>query len=75
MVRPVIDRLNLEGILSRPLWVPLPRLPMFADCYCHGPLIEIEQLYKQALSLPCSVSLSHEDQERVINSLLEILGI
>ena len=75
MARPVIEGLNLEGILSRPLWAPLPQLPMFADCYCHGPLLEIEQLYKQALSLPCSVSLSHEEQERVINSLLEILGI
>ena len=75
VARPVIDRLNLEGILSRPLWAPLHRLPMYADCYCHGPLVEIEQLSNQALSLPCSVSLSHEDQDRVINSLLEILGV
>jgi perosamine synthetase len=75
VARPVIDRLNLEGILSRPLWAPLPRLPMYADCYCYGSLLHLDQLYKQTLSLPCSVSLSHTDQKRVIETLLEALDI
>ena len=58
-------RLAEAGIQSRPLWCPLPRLRPFADCDAFQ--IEVaDQLYDQALSLPSSVSLTEQDQDRVM---------
>lgn len=56
--RPVIDRLNANGIQSRPIWIPLQQLPMFTDCHRATALTETDSFYKHTLSLPCSVSLT-----------------
>lgn len=69
--RPVIDRLNAEGIMSRPLWVPLKRLPAFAACWCTSDLPEIEKLYRYGLSLPCSVGLEASAVDRVLSALCD----
>jgi perosamine synthetase len=66
---PVIRRLNEQGIMSRPLWVPLHRLPAFSG-HCHVVKAgEAERFYERGLSLPCSVSLTESDQQRVIAAL------
>jgi len=71
--RPVIKALNDTGIMSRPLWVPVPRLPVFTEQAFSCPYPVAEQLYRDGLSLPCSVGLSLEDQERVTASLVDLL--
>jgi perosamine synthetase len=60
--------LSESGIQTRPLWQPLHRSQAHrdsppADC----PIAE--RLYRQALSLPCSVGLSEHDQQRVIEAI------
>jgi dTDP-4-amino-4,6-dideoxygalactose transaminase len=67
--RPQIDKLNAADIMARPLWVPLHRLPAFKDsCLVHHSE-QCDELHATGLSLPCSVALTTNDQQRVIEAL------
>jgi len=63
--RNLLGRLAGEKIQSRPLWQPLHLSPAHRDCQVLGGEVS-ERLYRDGLSLPCSVGLSGENQERVI---------
>ncbi len=63
--RELMRRLEAEGIQSRPLWTPLHRQPSLRGCPAYGGEVA-ERIHAEALSLPSSVGLSEEDQERVI---------
>jgi perosamine synthetase len=60
----------LQGmkIQTRPLWCPMSMLPIFQDCQAYR-IEHSPQLYRDALSLPCSVGLSEAEQDRVISAL------
>jgi perosamine synthetase len=66
--RALLKRLQAQKIQSRPLWQPLHVSP----AHRHGRQVcpQAERLCAEALSLPCSVGLSLEDQERVIAAVL-----
>lgn len=69
--RRLIHRLKTRGIESRSLWHPLHRLKPFQFCYSYR--VDVASLlYEQALSLPSSVSLTEEDQQRVIREIKRI---
>jgi perosamine synthetase len=57
-----------HGIQSRPLWQPLHQSPALAGSHAHR-VEEAPRLHQQGLSLPCSVGLAPEDQERVIAAI------
>jgi dTDP-4-amino-4,6-dideoxygalactose transaminase len=61
-------RLTAAGIESRPLWTPLHTLPLFAGAPYVGGTVA-EDIFAEALSLPSSVTLTEEDQQRVISTL------
>ncbi len=63
--RQLIALLRAGGIQTRPLWHPVCRLKAFAGCYAHQVTVA-GKLYAQALSLPSSVGLSPQDQEKVV---------
>ncbi len=63
-------RLQRLGIESRPIWSPLHSLPMFRDTPRVGGDVA-ERIFSNALSLPCSVGLTAEQQERVIHAVDE----
>ena len=67
--RPVVDRMNAQSIMCRPLWVPINRLPAFASCPCLSALPEIGSLYRHVISLPSSVGLDEAAQARVCAAL------
>lgn len=49
----LLPKLHEAGIICRPFWTPLHRLPMYRDC----PRMELEtteQLFRQAINLPSS---------------------
>ncbi len=71
--RPLIDALNAEKIQSRPIWVPIHRLPAFSECYAYR-CESCDELQNVALSLPCTVDLTREQQDRVIQRVLALLG-
>jgi perosamine synthetase len=70
--RDLLRELSARSIQTRPLWQPMHQ------SRAHNPIgsppcPNAEVLYRQALSLPCSVGLTWSQQRRVIDSILEIL--
>ncbi len=67
--RDLLRHLADAGIEARLLWQPLH----LSRAHAGGPDVacqHAERLYRQALSLPCSVALSHEDREFVIDTIV-----
>ena len=69
--RQLLDRLQAASIQTRPLWQPLHRSAAHKASWPSGPLPVAERLNRQALSLPCSVGLTSNDQQRVIDAILK----
>ncbi len=68
--RQLLQALAGLKIQCRPLWQPIHLSPAHALSHT-GELPISEQLSKEALSLPCSVGLSEDEQRRVIDRLRE----
>lgn len=71
--RPVVDALGAVGIISRPIWRPMFELPAMQGSHSWGELPVSHHTCTHAISLPCSVDLSQEDQQRVIEALIDCL--
>jgi perosamine synthetase len=68
--RPIRDQLITNGIMARPLWTPLHRLPAFTG-NVHAVAVSVaDDLYDRAISLPCSVSLIEDEMARVAQDLV-----
>jgi perosamine synthetase len=66
--RSLMKQLATRKIQTRPLWHPIHTLPPYKDCQSYE--VEIaDHLYSIALSLPSSVGLTDEDQQRVIEGV------
>jgi len=63
--RDLLGRLQAEKIQCRPIWTPLHRMAPFAGAECIRGAVA-EKIFRDALSLPCSVGLAAEAQERII---------
>ena len=63
--RELMTKLSEAGIQSRPLWHPIHTLKPFKDCFAYQVKV-VDDLYANALSIPCSVDLTAEDQNKVI---------
>ncbi|MCH8046063.1 MAG: LegC family aminotransferase [Planctomycetes bacterium] len=63
--RGLIAQFESEAIQTRPIWQPLHRQPMFCDAPRLGGEVA-ERLAAEGLSLPCSVDLTPEQQDRVL---------
>jgi|GEM_PF-41364 len=61
-------RLDQAGIQTRPVWQPIHLSPAHADGVMTNCSVA-ESLYADALSLPCSVGLSSEDQKKIIATI------
>lgn len=66
--RSLMRELGNNRIESRPLWCPMHMLPIYSKAQVIGGSVA-ESLYRDALSLPCSVSVSDEDIGTVVESL------
>ena len=71
--RPIIDWLNMQGVMSRPIWVPIPRLPAFSSTAFTTTLTAAETVYRCGLSLPCSIDLTETQMSRVVELIKEAL--
>lgn len=68
------ERLLTKGIESRSLWVPAHQMSFYREMPCLGGELG-ETLFARGLSLPCSVSLTDTQQERVIGAFKEIVSV
>ena len=66
--RELLHSLRSEGIQTRPFWHPIHSLAPYAGCQAYQVSVA-DDLYRRALSLPCSVGLTDQEQERVIELL------
>lgn len=64
----VLDSMEAAGIQARPLWPPLHRQPPYASIARLGGDVA-DDLFERGLSLPSSVGLTADEQERVISAL------
>jgi len=66
--RALLRKLDHEKIQTRPLWQPLHRSKAFADCGAFDCPVA-DALNRDALSLPCSVGISEEDLQAVVDAV------
>ena len=71
--RGLLRELAARKIQARPLWQPIHRSPAH-DASGSPSCPNSDMLYRQAISLPCSVGLTPSDQSRVIDIIANILG-
>jgi perosamine synthetase len=68
-VRALLRDLTAAGIGARPLWRPLHRQPAFSGAASYR--IEVaERLYARGLSLPCSVGITADERQAVVDALV-----
>jgi pyridoxal phosphate-dependent aminotransferase EpsN len=74
-VSPEALRLHLAAadIEARPTWKPMHQQPVFADCPARLDGTS-DELFRTGLCLPSGSSLSHADQDRVIDAIVERAG-
>lgn len=75
----IIELLALEGIEARRLWKPLHLQPLFSSCAFYNDdrysdKAVADQLFRTGICLPSGTSLTDEDLNYVIQSLLRILN-
>ena len=73
-MRRALAALNEAKLQSRPFWVPMHRLPMFADAQLVGDEHAADRVYERALSIPCSTNITDEELRRVVEVLRRVLG-
>ena len=71
--RDIMASLKNKDIQTRPLWNPIHKNPCYTECQAYNCEVS-EFLHKQVLSLPSSVSLTLEQQDRVIEKMKESLS-
>ncbi|MDA2927291.1 DegT/DnrJ/EryC1/StrS family aminotransferase, partial [Acidobacteria bacterium AH-259-G07] len=64
----VMSILNEREIHTRPVWTPIHTLPIYST-YPRVGGQTAEELFSQGLCVPCSASLSHSDQDVVLEHL------
>lgn len=61
----IINALEEQNIESRPVWKPMHLQPLYQDSPIYGGEVA-EELYRTGVCLPSGVSMTNEDQDRVI---------
>jgi perosamine synthetase len=66
--RNLLAALGGSKIQARPFWQPMHLSPAHRDCQSWNCDVS-ERLWRECLSLPCSIHLSDDDQQRVISAI------
>ena len=68
-VRALIRELNADDIQVRPLWRPIHLQPAYRDAQALSAPVA-ERLYARGLSLPCSVGITPDERQAVVDALV-----
>ena len=71
-VAALIRDLNAAGIQARPLWRPLHLQPAFRSAQAAAVSVA-ERLHARGLSLPCSVGITPEERQDVVDAVVQRL--
>lgn len=67
----LVKQLSDFGIQARPIWKLMNTLPMYKDCLSDDTSTS-ESIYNSVINIPCSVNLTTDQIEQVVNSLESI---
>ena len=68
-MRSLLKYLNENGVQSRPLWMPMNKLPMYNNQIFVSNTNESSKLYETCISIPSSGSLSPEELKIVVDNI------
>ena len=71
-VNDLCDRLRELGVEARPFWKPVHFQPPYSNCPS-GPLPVTEDVWRRIITLPCSTSLTPDQQAIVIGAVKKVL--
>ncbi len=68
----ILNILNENAFQSRPLWVPMNKLPMFSkDIFVTNSSVT-DNLYEECLSIPCSTDIINKDLDNIISLISKV---
>ena len=70
----VLKILNDNKMQSRPFWVPMNQLPMFADTIFYNKKNHSDFVYHRCLSIPCSTNISNAELKAVSDKIIEVFS-
>ena len=65
----LLDYLNVNGVMSRPFWIPMNQLPMYSNNLYINDRDVSESVHSTALSIPCSTNISESDLEKIVSTI------
>ncbi len=68
-MRELLEYLNAEGVQSRPFWVPMHRLPMFAESPYVSSGNNSDRVFETAISIPSSGGITDLQLETVVRTI------
>ena len=68
-MRELLQYLNENGIQSRPFWVPMNQLPMFASAPYIQEQDHSRHVYNTSISIPCSGGITDEQLGQVVEAI------
>jgi aminotransferase in exopolysaccharide biosynthesis len=70
-MRGLLEFLNAREIQSRPFWMPMNQLQMFADCTYVQTHNHSAQIYESCISIPSSAGIGPEELQTVVAAIRE----
>ena len=70
----LLGYLNSNGIMSRPFWTPMDKLPMFSSCSYVTKDNVSERIQSSAISIPCSTNITMEQLYTVAKRIKKYFG-
>ncbi len=70
----LLDHLNANKILSRRFWMPMNKLPMYADCVYIQAADHADYIYNTCLSIPSSTNITDEELAIVAREIKTAIG-
>lgn len=66
--------LNENGIISRPFWAPMKKLPMYQNCKYITKENHCNKIHSTSLCLPCSTNITDKEMETVVLEIKNFFG-
>jgi perosamine synthetase len=66
--------LNDHQMQSRPFWVPMNQLRMFANDVYYHKNNQSDFIYQRCLSIPCSTNITNEEMQGVVDKIKEVFA-
>lgn len=70
-MRPLLDFLNSNGVMSRPFWMPMNQLDMFKNDLYVTELDISSSIYETCISIPSSAGITEDEMIEVVSKIKE----